>query len=100
MNSYDGLYILTLQGSDDSYPDIIKQIEKELQAQGCEIETVQKLDKREFERPNNKHSSGYYVNFRFRAKPETIANLRAKFKFNPAIYRQFYVKRKPSAVAA
>lgn len=100
MNSYDGLFIITAQGSDDSYADITSQIEKELTAQGCEVEALQKLDKREFERPNNKNSSGYYVNIRFRAKPDVIATLRAKLKFNTAIYRQFYIKRKEAPVAA
>ncbi len=100
MNSYDALFIISTQGSDENYSEIIAQIEKELIASGCDIQAVQKLDKREFERPNNKYSSGYYVNFRFRSRPDAIAEIRSKLKFNPAIYRQFYVKRKESPVTA
>jgi len=99
MNTYEALYIINTKNQDENIPEIIGQLEKELKSHSCKVETVQKLEKRQFERPTKKIDSGYYVNIRFKAQPETISSLKNRLKFNPAIYRQFYIKRSEKAAA-
>jgi ribosomal protein S6 len=99
MNTYEALYIITTKSQDENIPEIITQLENELKSHSCKIETVQKLEKRQFERPTKKIDSGYYVNIRFKAKPDTISTLKNRLKFNTAIYRQFYIKRPEKAAA-
>jgi len=92
MNTYEAVYIITPQNQDTSIPEVLEQIENELKSHSCRIESVQKLDKRQFERPTSKINSGYYVRIRFSANPDAISIIKNRIKFNPAVYRQFYIK--------
>jgi len=87
---YEALLVLNAQGKEDTLREIIDRLESEFQKEGAQIEQVQKMDKHQFSYVAGPLDSGYYVNFIFNAKPESIAKLRAKFKLDPEVYRQNY----------
>jgi len=87
---YEALLVLNAQGKEDTVREIIDRLESEFQKEGAQIEQVQKMDKHQFSYVAGPLDSGYYVNFIFNAKPESIAKLRGKFKLDPEVYRQNY----------
>jgi small subunit ribosomal protein S6 len=91
-NRYEALLVLNAQGTEDTIRDIIERLESEFKTEGAEIELVQKMDKRQFAYQAGALDSGYYVNFVFYAEPDLINKLRGKFKLDPEVYRQNYVR--------
>jgi small subunit ribosomal protein S6 len=91
-NRYETLLVLNAQGTEDTIPDIIERLESEFKKEGAEIEQVQKMDKRQFSYEAGPLDSGYYVNFVFHAEPDIVTKLQAKFKLDPEVYRQNYVR--------
>ena len=45
---YEGLLVLNTKGKEDGAQKIIERLEKDFKAEGCEIESVQKMDTRHF----------------------------------------------------
>ena len=66
---YEGLLILNVKGKEDGAQKIIDRIEKDFKAEGCEVESVQKMDTRHFSYVAGDLDSGFYVNFVFKAAP-------------------------------
>jgi len=91
-NRYEALLVLNAQGTEDTIKDIIDRLESEFRKEGAEIEHVQKMDKRQFAYIAGPLDSGFYVNFIFQAEPPLIAKLRTRFKLDPEVYRQNYVR--------
>ena len=89
---YEALIVLNAQGTEDTIKDIIDRLESDFKKEGAEVEQVQKMDKRQFAYMAGALDSGYYVNFVFRAEPDLVAKLRSKFKLDPEVYRQNYVR--------
>lgn len=88
MKKYEGLFILNTAGKEDSVKDMIDRVTNEIASVGGKVETVQKMDKRTFSRvADKKHNSGFYVNFIFEAKPESIAQLGAKLRMSEDVFR-------------
>ena len=94
-NRYEALLVLNTQGRDDTVKDVVERLEAEFQKEGAEIEQVQKMDRRPFSYVAGKLDAGFYVNFVFHADPQLITKLRAKFKLDPEVYRQSYLKLRP-----
>jgi small subunit ribosomal protein S6 len=101
---YEGLFILNTAGKDEGVQDIIDKIRKELESAGCKMETVQKMDKRNFMRvADKKHNAGFYVNYIFEAEPEIASQVRSRFTLNEDVFRVLISKSpapKPVAAAA
>ncbi len=87
---YEALLILDTQGKEDTVKDTIDRLEKEFVKEGAEIDHIQKMDKRPFSYVSGKLDAGFYVNYVFHAAPGTCEKLLAKFKLDPAVYRQYY----------
>jgi small subunit ribosomal protein S6 len=94
-NRYEALLVLDTQGRDDTVKDVVDRLEAEFQKEGAEIEQVQKMDRRPFSYVAGKLDAGFYINFVFHADPQLITKLRAKFKLDPEVYRQSYLKLRP-----
>ena len=91
MKRYEGLFILNTAGKEEGVKDMIDKIQAEITASGGRIETVQKMDKKNFARvADKKHSSGFYVNVIFEAKPESIALLRKHLALNEDVFRVMF----------
>ena len=87
---YEGLLVLNAHGTEDSVREIIDRLESEFKKEGADVEMVQKMDKRQFSYVSGPLEAGYYVNFVFRAEPDVVPKLRAKFKLDAEVYRQDY----------
>ncbi|HPC62347.1 MAG TPA: 30S ribosomal protein S6 [Verrucomicrobiota bacterium] len=104
MKRYEGLFILDTAGKEEGIKDLIDKITAEITNLGGKIETVQKMDKRNFARvANKKHQSGFYVNFIFEGKPGLTEQIKHRFAMDPDVFRVLFTvapQPKPSAPAA
>lgn len=102
-NRYEALLILNIKGGDESLKEAVDRLEGEFTKEGAKIESIQKMDRRQFSYNAGKLDSGYYVNFIFEATTATLEKLRAKFRLDNEVYRQNYKKlaaKKAVAAAA
>jgi ribosomal protein S6 len=66
---YEGLFILETAGKEEGIKDAIDKISAEITSGGGKVETVQKMDKRNFVRiADKKHNAGFYVNIIFESE--------------------------------
>ncbi|HPY31634.1 MAG TPA: 30S ribosomal protein S6 [Verrucomicrobiota bacterium] len=88
MKRYEGLFVLNTAGKEEGVKEAIDRITNEVTAAGAKVETVQKMDKRQFMRvANKKHTAGFYVNIIFTAPPAVVAQLRNRFTLNEDVFR-------------
>lgn len=102
MKKYEGLFILNTAGKEENVKELIDKVTEEINQAGGKVETVQKMDKRQFSRvADKKHNSGFYVNVIFETEPSTVAALRARFGMNEDIFRVMFSEApEPKKVAA
>jgi ribosomal protein S6 len=102
MKKYEGLFILNIAGKEEGIKDVIDKISADISTAGGKVETVQKMDKKNFSRiADKRHQSGFYVNVIFDAKPDAVAQLRGKFAMNEDIFRVLFTEAPaPKEVAA
>ncbi len=100
MKRYEGLFILNTAGKEEGIKEVIDRISAEITAVGGKVETVQKMDKRQFARTaDRKHQSGFYVNFIFQSEPPALPALRGKFRLNEDVFRVVFSQAGPTAGA-
>jgi ribosomal protein S6 len=88
---YEGLFILETAGKEDSIKDAIDKISSEITSAGGKVETVQKMDKKNFARiAEKKHTSGYYVNVIFESEPGAVSQLKQRFALNEEVFRVMF----------
>ncbi len=91
MKKYEGLFILNTTGKEEGIKETVDKITEEINRLGGRVETVQKMDKRNFTRVTKKtHTSGFYVNVIFDIKPEAIQPLRKVFSLSEEIFRVLF----------
>ena len=91
MKRYEGLFILNNAAKEEGIKDTIDKISAEISAAGGKVETVQKMDKKNFMRiADKKFTSGFYVNVIFESKPESLASLRSRFALNDEVFRALF----------
>jgi len=90
---YEGLFILNTAGKEEDVKETIDKLSDEINAAGGRVETVQKMDKRNFSRvANKKHSSGFYVNVIFSSLPAALPQLQSRFALNEAVFRVLFTE--------
>ena len=100
MKRYEGLFILETAGKEEGIKDAIDKISAEITTAGGKVETVQKMDKKNFSRiADKKHNSGFYVNIIFESEPAAIAQLKQRFALNEEVFRVMFTSA-PEPVAA
>jgi ribosomal protein S6 len=88
---YEGLFILDTAGKEDTIKDTIDKISAEIVSLGGKVETVQKMDKRNFVRvADKKHSAGFYVNVIFETQPTVLDQLKHRFAMNSEVFRVMF----------
>lgn len=91
MRRYEGLFIFVHTLSEEGLKEAIDKVTAELAASGAKIETVQKMEKRNFARvANKKHPAGYYVNFIFEAPPTVVEEMRRRLALNNEVFRVMF----------
>ena len=97
MKKYEGLFILDTAGKEEGIKDVIDKISSEITAAGGKVETVQKMEKRNFSRvADRKHSSGFYVNLIFEIEPGAVNQLRQRFHLNDDVFRLLFTVAAPA----
>jgi len=90
---YEGLFIFDIAGKEEGLKDSIDKISAEITSAGGKVETVQKMDKRNFTRvANKKHSSGFYVNVIFETEPSALDQLKHRLAMNEEVFRVLFTK--------
>ena len=93
MKRYEGLFILNIAGKEEGITDAINKISADITAAGGKVETVQKMDKKNFVRVADKrHTAGFYANIIFTSAPAAIAKLRSKFSLNEEVFRVMFTE--------
>jgi ribosomal protein S6 len=93
---YEGLFILNTAGKEEGIKDAIDKISSEITAAGGKVETVQKMDKKNYARvANKKYTSGFYVNVIFEIAPTLLAPLRGRFTLNEEVFRVLFTQAPP-----
>ncbi len=88
MKKYEGLFILNTAGKEENVKELIDKLSEEIAHAGGKVETVQKMDKRQFSRvADKKFNSGFYVNVIFEIDPASVAQLRSKLAMSDDIFR-------------
>src|SRR5689334_8284285 len=90
---YEGLSILDTAGKEEGIKDTIDKISAEITAQGGKVETVQKMEKKNFSRiANKKHNAGYYVNIIFEGERALPDQLKRRFAMSEDIFRVLFTE--------
>jgi ribosomal protein S6 len=85
------LFILETAGKEEGLKDTIDKISSEITSLGGKVETVQKMDKRNFSRvANKKHGAGFYVNVIFESEPTVLDQLKHRFAMNEEVFRVLF----------
>ena len=93
MKKYEGLFILNTAGKEENVKELIDKVTEEITHSGGKVETVQKMDKRQFSRvADKKYNSGFYVNFIFECEPGNVAHLRSRFALNEDVVRVLFTE--------
>jgi ribosomal protein S6 len=88
---YEGLFILNTAGKEETIKDSIDKISAEIAAAGGKVETVQKMDKRNFSRiADKKHNAGFYVNIIFESQPGALDQLKHRLAMNDEVFRVMF----------
>src|ERR1041384_322692 len=96
MKRYEGLFILETAGKEEGIKETIDKISSEITAAGGKVETVQKMDKRNFSRvADKKHNTGFYVNVIFESEPATMNQLKNRFAMNEEVFRVMFTSAPP-----
>jgi len=97
---YEGLFILDIAGKEEGIKDTIDKISDEITSAGGKVETVQKMEKKNFSRvANKKHTAGFYVNVIFESQPATLDQLKHKFAMNSEVFRVLFSKAPARKIA-
>ena len=101
MKRYEGLFIFDTAGKEEGLKDSIDKISAEITNAGGKVETVQKMDKRNFSRvANKKHSAGFYVNVIFESQPSALDQLKHRFAINDEVFRVLFTNAPAPKAAA
>jgi ribosomal protein S6 len=88
---YEGLFILDTAGKEENIKDAIDKISSEITSAGGKVETVQKMEKKNFTRiADKKHNSGFYVNIIFESEPGVVNQLKHRFSLNAEVFRVMF----------
>jgi ribosomal protein S6 len=90
---YEGLFILDTAGKEEGLKDAIDKISTEITSAGGKVETVQKMDKRNFSRvADKKYTAGFYVNVIFESDPAGLTALKHRFSMTQDVFRVLFTQ--------
>jgi ribosomal protein S6 len=100
MSSYEGVFILDIQGKEEGVEAGIEAVRTAIETEGGKVNSVQRMDNRRFERAAQKLETGYYCTFLFELAAIKLDAVRAKLKLDHKVFRQFYLKKETAKKAA
>jgi ribosomal protein S6 len=82
-----------MAGKEEGVKDALDKISTEIAAAGGTVETVQKMERKNFMRvADNKHTAGFYANIIFTGTPAIVAQLRHKLALDEEIFRVLFTR--------
>jgi small subunit ribosomal protein S6 len=93
MSSYEGVFILDIQGKEEGVEAGIEAVRSAIETEGGKVNSVQRMDSRRFERTAQKLETGYYCTVLFDLASTKLDAVRAKLKLDNKVFRQFYLKK-------
>ena len=101
MKRYEGLFILETEAKEEGIKEAIDKISAEITTLGGKVETVQKMDKKNYTRvADKKHSAGFYVNIIFEGQPSLVDQLKHRFAMNEDVFRVLFTTSPAPKVTA
>ena len=93
MKRYEGLFIMNMAGKEETLKDAIDKLSTEITSAGGKVETVQKMDKKNFTRvADKKHNAGFYVNVIFESQPAALPQLQSRFALSEEVFRVLFTE--------
>lgn len=72
---------------------MVDKISSDISSGGGRVESVEKMEKRNFARVADKrYQSGYYVNVVFEAEPSLLEKLKDKYALDDDVFRVMYLR--------
>ena len=101
MKKYEVLLILNLMGKEESLDDVIKELSSVITGLGGKVETVQKMDKKNFARVTHKRMvSGFYLNIIFQCEASKVGGIQKQLDASDDVYRTLFTHALPTVEAA
>ena len=80
-----------MAGKEEGVKDVLDKISNEIVAAGGKVETVQKMDRKNFMRvADKKHNAGFYANIIFTGEPTIVTQLRHKLALDEEVFRAMF----------
>ena len=88
---YEAIYILDVQGKEESVDDILATIKQAIESLGGDFKGALRMERRRFERVAGRLDSGYFLGVNFELDKGKLQTLKQKFELDSKIYRQHYL---------
>jgi len=92
VRSYEALYIVSPERSDEEVTVIMEKYQKVAEEQGAEVESANRWDKRRLAYEINGQNEGIYVLMTFKGEPQVEAELNRLFKIADDVLRHLIVR--------
>lgn len=94
MNTYEGMFIISPQLSDDEAAKVVSLIQDEITKNGGKIMQVQSMGKQHLAYPIKKFKEGQYILMHFTGDGTLIPKILPKYRINETIIRNLILKIK------
>lgn len=94
MNTYQGMFIINPQISDDEISRVVTLIQDEITKNGGKILQVQSIGKQHLSYPIKRFKDGYYILLNFSGDGGLIPKILPKYRINENIIRNLIIKKK------
>lgn len=98
MNTYECMYILQTNLSDDETQKANRRIVEEIEKRGGSMHQRDRLGKKRLAYRIGRHDDGVYHLMYFELPPDEIASLRAAYRLHPRLLRFMILRKEPEDV--
>jgi small subunit ribosomal protein S6 len=96
MNTYEGMFIINPQLSDEETTKVVSFIQEEITKNGGKILQVQIMGKQHLAYPIKKFKEGQYLLLNFSGDGKLVPKILSKYRINESIVRHLILSRKAS----
>lgn len=94
MNSYEGMFIINPQLSDEDAEKVIEAIQEEIKKGNGEVTNINRMGRQHMAYPVKKFQDGYYILLDFQGEGGLIGKIQAKYRINDNILRNLILKKR------
>ncbi len=95
LNTYEGVFILDEFLKGDALEETLADIRREVESLDGKVESVTRLGRRAFARPQQKKSAGMFFVLTFDLQPDKVAKLNDRMKMKSGVFRVQIVRAAP-----